>query len=138
MNRDPGDEFSLEIPADAHYLTTVRVFAVAVGRQLGMSESRVDDLKLAMSDTCAWLMRWRSFGESDRKLLISIIPDGRRLLVMVESDGGPMQAEAVPPLAVGEDGTLLGLDLIEAVTQGLDIDHAVEGTIVKFSFRLDP
>jgi len=47
------DRLTLEIPADAAYMATARLFAASVGRHFGVDEELIPDLKLAISEACA-------------------------------------------------------------------------------------
>jgi anti-sigma regulatory factor (Ser/Thr protein kinase) len=44
---------TLRIPADASQIGTVRILAGAIGRHVGLSDERVEDLKLVLSELCA-------------------------------------------------------------------------------------
>lgn len=102
-----------------------------------MSEDRVEDLKLATSDTCAWLMRWRSGQDSPPNVVISVSPDGDGLQVVVESDR-PGPAETKPRVPVEDDDEVhLGLDLIEALTGEIRITEEESATTVTFSLSLE-
>jgi anti-sigma regulatory factor (Ser/Thr protein kinase) len=46
-------EMTLEIPADAAYAVTARLFVVAAARDLGVSEEATEDLRLAASELVA-------------------------------------------------------------------------------------
>jgi anti-sigma regulatory factor (Ser/Thr protein kinase) len=48
----PG-EMTLEIPAEAAYAVTARLFVVAAARDLGVSEQITEDLRLAASELVA-------------------------------------------------------------------------------------
>ena len=48
----PG-EMTLEIPAEAAYAVTARLFVVAAARDLGVSEEIAEDLRLAASELVA-------------------------------------------------------------------------------------
>ena len=47
------DEMTLEIPADAVYAVTARLFVVAAARDLGVSDGIAEDLRLAASELVA-------------------------------------------------------------------------------------
>jgi anti-sigma regulatory factor (Ser/Thr protein kinase) len=47
------DEMTLEIPADAAYAVTARLFVVAAARDLGVSDGTAEDLRLAASELVA-------------------------------------------------------------------------------------
>lgn len=47
------DEMILEIPADAAYAVTARLFVVAAARELGVADGIAEDLRLAASELVA-------------------------------------------------------------------------------------
>jgi anti-sigma regulatory factor (Ser/Thr protein kinase) len=47
------DEMTLEIPAEAAYAVTARIFIVTAARDLGASDGTVEDLRLAASELVA-------------------------------------------------------------------------------------
>jgi anti-sigma regulatory factor (Ser/Thr protein kinase) len=46
----------LRVPAEASFVSTVRIFAGAIGRQAGLQDERIDDLKLVVSEVAAELI----------------------------------------------------------------------------------
>lgn len=79
------DRFSLRIPASAAYVGTARIFAAAIARQAGISEDRVDDLKLAVSEACAVGVRDAEEGT----IGVSAQQDGTALLFEVIGEDIP-------------------------------------------------
>lgn len=48
---------SLELPADAAFVATARIFAASLARHFAVEEDRIDDLKLAISEACGLFIR---------------------------------------------------------------------------------
>jgi anti-sigma regulatory factor (Ser/Thr protein kinase) len=48
-----GSELRLSVPAQSDQISTLRSFAFAVGRQAGLDEETVEDLKLVLSEIAA-------------------------------------------------------------------------------------
>lgn len=62
--------FSMEVAPDAALIGTARLFASSVARHFGCSPEHVDDVKLAVSEACATLMR--EGGEGPAPLRIAV------------------------------------------------------------------
>jgi hypothetical protein len=54
--QQPGERFALEIPPDPALIGTARLFAASIGRSFRFPEASVDDIKLAVSEACGYLM----------------------------------------------------------------------------------
>lgn len=124
--------FSLEIPADPAYVATARLFSAAVGRQLGLEEERVDDLKLAISEACIVVMREGS---------------GTILLRMNARDGGlgfELFGSGTVAATLEEGGTPqdfsrgVATEMIRALFEGAAIEASDRGTRVVFSVEAPP
>lgn len=61
-------------------MATARLFASSVARQVGCSEDSVEELKLAISESCGILVRDSGEGEA---LHLRLAPEGGRLRVEV-------------------------------------------------------
>ena len=119
-----GESLLLELPLDSAYLTTARLFAAAAGRQLGLQEEIVEDLKLAISEACTGAINATPGVEGAVQLSITAA-EGRvafRLVTEGPIDVGPMEPNSDHPSAGVTDG--MGLE----VTQALFDDTRVEAT----------
>lgn len=105
--------WTLEIPAEAAYVSTARLFAGAMARHFGVPEEAVDDLKLAISEACNGAIRLREAEEGARPILIEVSPEGTSLTFEIED-----AIEAGPSLAGDTTGDLtrgLSIELIQAL-----------------------
>ncbi|MEO8476889.1 MAG: ATP-binding protein [Actinomycetota bacterium] len=80
-----GEPVVLRVPADASFVSTVRIFAGAVGRHTDLAEERVDDLKLALSEVAAGMI-----GAGDHGVAVP-------LLVEITTDGGGLHVRCQGP-----------------------------------------
>lgn len=124
---DVGPEATLELPPDAAYISTARIFGSALARHYGVPEGAVEDLKLALSEACAALVRG-----SAARILIGATPLDHRLRYRVSGGAlpaGPAASEDDTPssLAVG------GLELIRALFEDAEIAVADQRASVSFS-----
>lgn len=103
----------LEIPSEAAYIGTARLFVGAVARQFGLDESWVVDLKLAVSEACNAAIRVRETETEDRPIRIESRRDGTSLVFEVEDAVDPGSS----PVATSTEDLVrgLGLELIQAL-----------------------
>lgn len=121
--------FSLEIPADPAYVATARLFSAAVGRQFGVEEERVEDLKVAISEACTVVMREGSGSvlvrteERDRALGFELFGSGT-VAATLEEEGTPQD------FSKG-----VAAEMIRALFEGAAIETSERGTRVAFSIE---
>lgn len=68
----------LRVPAERSFVSTVRIFAGAIGRRSDLDDERIDDLKLALSEIAAGMI---ADGTETRSLAFEIATDDRGLHV---------------------------------------------------------
>ena len=125
-------DFRLQLAPEASLIVTARLFASGLARLAGCGEERVEDVKLAVSEACAFAL---SGGELTDSLTVDVHKDAHRLTFEVgpapdaPSGGHDAAAAALPQ----------GLDLVRLifddarVTTGKDRAQSV----VSFSVALD-
>ena len=74
----------LEVPPEAAYVSTARLFVGALARQFGVEEDSVEDLKLAISEACNAAIRIRQMEAEDRSIRIVGSKRGPLLVLDVE------------------------------------------------------
>ena len=118
----PRDRCSIQVPGDAVYLSTVRLFASAVARHFGAPEDTVGDLKVAVSEACSAFLRG---AEGDGSVRVSIESNGH-LAVEVVSDDLSLAVLTRTPSAVdtptpGSAAAELGLELIRTLFEDAEM-----------------
>jgi serine/threonine-protein kinase RsbW len=78
---------SLEIPPRSAYVGVVRLAISALARNSGLTEDRVDDLKIAVSEACANAVLAHSEAGTDENVLVSYSDNGDRLVIEVLDRG---------------------------------------------------
>ncbi|HEX2031470.1 MAG TPA: ATP-binding protein [Actinomycetota bacterium] len=126
VDAEAGPEATLELPPDAAYIATARIFGSALARHYGVPEGAIEDLKLALSEACAALVR----GSGERMLLAATPLDGR---LRYRVTGG-----ALPGAGPAEDDTpsslaSVGLELIRALFEDAEITAGDQRASVSFS-----
>lgn len=131
---DVGHGASLELPADAAFVATARIFAASLARHFGVDEDRVDDVKLALSEACGLFIR--APGEGDLTVTVEPAAAGLRY-----ETSGP----ALPPVPTSDDTPVTpsdfaartGAELIETLFAESEIVTDDQRSVVRFSVPLD-
>ena len=84
-----SEALELEIPAEAEYVGTARLFLTAAGRHFELSEEVMADLKMAVSEVCAGAIE---DADPPERLRIAVTPSDRAVEVEV---AGQAPADAV-------------------------------------------
>ncbi|HEX9993349.1 MAG TPA: ATP-binding protein [Acidimicrobiales bacterium] len=132
-----GDVVELLVPARAEYLALVRlVVSAAVAIDAGLSESRIGDLKLAVSEACTNAMEAANRADDAEQVLVRCSIDDERVEVLVRDRGmgfDPASLRPHPP--VTDPARLdfergLGIPLIRALTDEVTFESSEKGTDV--------
>ena len=125
-------DFRLQLAPEASLIVTARLFASGLARLAGCGEERVEDVKLAVSEACAFAL---SAGEFTDSLTVEIHKDAHRLTFEV----GP--APVAPPGGHDAAAAALpqGLDLIQLIFDDARVTTGKGGaqSVVSFSVPLD-
>ena len=125
-------DYRLQLAPEASLIVTARLFASGLARLSGCSEERVEDVKLAVSEACAFAL---SVGESTDSLTVDVHKDAQRLRFKVgpapdaPSGGHDAAAAALPQ----------GLDLVRLIFDDARVTTEAGGveSVVSFSVPLD-
>ncbi|MFN2588412.1 MAG: ATP-binding protein [Actinomycetota bacterium] len=77
----------LEIPPHSAYVAIVRLAFTSLGRVAGLDEEKLDDLKIAISESCATAVLSTQEAGVDAPVTISFTADEERLEVVVADSG---------------------------------------------------
>lgn len=125
-------DFRLQLAPEASLIVTARLFASGLARLSGCGEERVEDVKLAVSEACAFAL---GVGESTDSLTVDVHKDAQRLTFEV----GP--APDVPSGRHDAAAAAMpqGLDLVRLIFDDARVTTAAGGTesVVSFSVPLD-
>ena len=86
------DEMVLEVPVDAAYAVTARLFVVTAARDLGLPDPTVEDLRLAASELVANAVESNGTGP----IRLALVTDGSDV-VLDASGVGPLRND--PPIS---------------------------------------
>ena len=125
-------DFRLQLAPEASLIVTARLFASGLARLAGCGEERVEDVKLAVSEACAFAL---SAGELTDSLTVDVHKDAHRLTFEVgpapdaPSGGHDAAATALPQ----------GLDLIRLIFEDARVTTGKDQaqSVVSFSVALD-
>lgn len=139
-------EIRLEIPPRLDYLAVVRlVVATAAALDPPLPESRLDDLRLAVTEACSNAIKAHRPDAADLPVLVSCHLDQDRFRVEIHDRGPGFDPDGVGALPDPTDPTRLqhesglGLPLIKVLTDDVTFQPAPDGTIVSMTLkRPDP
>jgi hypothetical protein len=123
-------DFHLQLAPEASLVVTARLFASGLARLSGCSDERVEDVKLAVSEACAFVL---SAGASLDSLTVDAHRDGQRLAFHV----GPAPDARVEGHEA-EASLPQGLDLVRLIFDDARVTAAPRSaeSVVSFSVAL--
>jgi len=121
-------ELKLSLPAKSENLARVRRAVSDFAASLGLDDSVIADLRLAVNEACANVVRHAYDG--DGTMEVEARPDGDRLVVVVHDSGRGLARASEDP------GTGLGLRVASAVSNSMEVRHRPTGTEVRLVFLL--
>lgn len=132
----------LEIPPRSDYLALVRrVVSTAASLHQVVSDRRIDDLSLAVSEACANAIDAQRSCGSSQPVLVAIELDHVILAVTVTDHAGGFSPDAVDPLPDADDpGRLrhergLGLPLMRSLADAVTFTATLAGTAVRLEVQ---
>lgn len=142
-HQNPGVGIQLEIPARADYVALVRllVSSLASTRRI-LADSRIDDLKLAVSEACTNAVEATRSG--NERVIVRWHEEGDRLAVHIEDQGrgfDPANLAVHPPVTDPERLNFergLGIPLIHSLVDEADFAPSNSGTCVKLVMYCGP
>ncbi len=125
----------LTFPSQADYLILARLAIVGIGRVMQLDETVLADLKLAVTEACANVVR-HAYDGGAGEVRITYELGSDSLSVTVEDDGGGFDPSildnAVPLEETVTEG--MGIPLIRAIADELSVEtRPVGGTTVRFT-----
>ena len=91
------DSAVISIPSDPKYLSVVRAVVTTMGSICGLGDSAVEDVKLAVDEACANVIRHAYRGDTGQKIVVKFKVIEKRFEVVIEDSG----IKAQPHLIAG-------------------------------------
>jgi len=137
-----GRTIDLEIPPRSHYLALVRrVVACAASLDHVLSDRRIDDLSLAVSEACANAIDAHRSSGSSETVQVAIELDASAVAVTVTDHAGGFTPDALDPLPAAEDPGRLrherwrGLPLMRSLADIVTFRATADGTAARLEFH---
>jgi serine/threonine-protein kinase RsbW len=121
----------LTLPARAEFLMFTRLVLTGLSRSVEIDPETLSDLKLAVSEACSYLIRGGLDGGQTLAVRYELAEDAISVEVTTETELEP--AAPVPLADASEDD--LGLAIIEALTEDLDLKQSGDGRVERLFFR---
>ncbi len=118
---------TLTIPPQPEQVRTARLVTTAAARRCGVSEDRIDEIRLAVGEVIARsVLRQRSAGVAD-PVVVDITDDDELFTVQVQDGTSPEVAD--------EDGGM-ALSVINALAFECDVRAAGRGSLIRLAWPL--
>ncbi|WP_436794515.1 ATP-binding protein [Actinospongicola halichondriae] len=135
-------EIHLEIPPRLDYLAVVRlVVATAAALDPPLAESRLDDLRLAVTEACSNAIKAHRPEAEDEPVVISCRLEDDHFQVDIRDRGPGFDPDALTALPEVDDPKRLqhesglGIPLIRVLTDEVTFEPAPDGTIVSMTLN---
>lgn len=135
-------EIVLEIPPRLDYLAVVRlVVATAAALDPPLPDSRLDDLRLAVTEACSNAIKAHRPEAADEPVVITCHLDDDRFCVEIHDRGPGFDPDALANLPDPTDPSRLqhesglGIPLIKVLTDDVTFEPAGDGTIVSMTLK---
>jgi serine/threonine-protein kinase RsbW len=89
------DSAVITIPSDPKYLSVVRAVATTMGGICGMGDSAIEDVKLAVDEACANVIRHAYGGDTSRKIVVKFKVKEKGFEVVIEDSGVKAQPDLI-------------------------------------------
>ena len=125
---------ALTIPAKAEYIVLCRLALSGLARARALEPALVADLKLALTEACSNAVRHAYKGRRSGEVEVRYELDDDKLAVEVVDEGIGFDPEAAVPAAgdaLDEGG--LGISIIRAIVDELDIKSSDSGSSLRFT-----
>jgi serine/threonine-protein kinase RsbW len=125
---------SLTIPAKPEYIALCRLALAGIARIGDLEEETVADLKLALTEACSNSVKHAYASGRGGVVEVRYELDGDRLVVEVVDQGDGFDPAVVESMERADDEGGLGIAIIRAVTDELDIGSTPggEGSRLRF------
>jgi serine/threonine-protein kinase RsbW len=138
-------EIHLEIPPRLDYLAVVRlVVATAAALDPPLPDSRLDALRLAVTEACSNAIKAHRPEAEDEPVIISCRLEPDRFQVDIRDRGPGFDPDALTALPDAADPSRLqhesglGIPLIRVLTDDVSFEPAEDGTIVSMTLSRSP
>jgi len=108
-----GEQIKLTLPVNAAYVSAARLTASSVANRLNFDIEEIEDIKVAVSEACTYIIKNPCFGSSDNfKIEFNVTRDCIKINLSVESDK-----------KVNIDDDEMSLRVIKALMNNTDISY---------------
>ncbi|WP_371497968.1 ATP-binding protein [Kitasatospora sp. NBC_00374] len=125
----------LRFSALPEHVRTARLVAAAVARRVGVDESVLDEVRLAVGEACSRAVGLHQRGGVEGTVRVALTELEKRFLIEVEDEAGPIgpTSDGAQPEA-GEDD--LGLAVITGLVEDVEVGNGAEGGLIRMSWPI--
>jgi serine/threonine-protein kinase RsbW len=131
-------DVELRVPADVQYVGLARLVVTAAARQAGMTNDRLEDLKIAVSEATASAMQAHQREGDDEPVVLRFGSVGADQFAVTIADAGHITDQETADIAARNWNTegSLGVTLIRGLADAVDFDEGDAGMSVHMRFAV--
>ena len=89
------DSAAIKVPSDPRYLSLVRTVTAKMGELHGLSESAIEDVRLAVDEACSNVIKHAYGGDPHQMILVRYRTTQKGFEVLIEDHGVKAQPESI-------------------------------------------
>ena len=133
MTQESPGVIELSIPAKAEYIVLCRLALTGLARRRALDPEVLADLKLALTEACTNSIRHAYEEDGAGTVEVRYVLSADRLSIEVVDEGSGFDPEAAPRADGELDEGGLGIAIIRAVVDELDIESDGSGSALRFT-----
>ncbi len=89
------DSVVIKVKSDPKYLSVIRTVTAKMGELYGLSESTIEDIKLAVDEACSNVIKHAYGGDTHQSILVKYRMTKKGFEVLIEDSGIKVQPESI-------------------------------------------
>jgi anti-sigma regulatory factor (Ser/Thr protein kinase) len=85
----------IKVQSDPKYLSVIRTVTAKMGELYGLSESTIEDVKLAVDEACSNVIKHAYGGDPNKNILVKYRVTKKGFEVLIEDNGFKVQPESI-------------------------------------------
>jgi serine/threonine-protein kinase RsbW len=85
----------IKVQSDPKYLSVIRTVTAKMGELYGLSESAIEDIKLAIDEACSNVIKHAYGGDTHQSILVRYKMTKKGFEVLIEDNGVKVQPESI-------------------------------------------
>ena len=89
------DSAAIKVPSDPRYLSLVRTVTAKMGELHGLSESAIEDVRLAVDEACSNVIKHAYHGDTSKEIVVKYGFRQKKISIIIEDSGEKADLEKI-------------------------------------------